>query len=366
MSSAIPPSAPAGAPTGATPDGPLTVRTLTDGEQTAEQVAAWLGGFLAEATATLDIALYDFALSPGAIEPVFAALTEAKARGVRIRLAHNIEYRTADPVPPPGKLEPEELDALHVPMRAIPGVPDLMHHKFVVRDGSSVWTGSLNWTDDAWVHEENVVAVVDSVPLGVAFTRTFEELWTTGAVQDTGAFDTEPVHVGGATVRPWFSPGRGRKMAHRIATAIGRAERRVRIASPVLTAGSILGTVADVAAYGRVDIAGILDATQMREVLAQWAQDQAAEWKPPAIRSLIEHAPFSGKISTPWRPDALHDYMHAKVTVADDLVFLGSYNLSNSGQQNAENVLEIVDAELADRMARFIDDLRGRYPPLEL
>ena len=37
-------------------------------------------------------------------------------------------------------------------------------------------------------------------------------------------------------------------MAHRIATAIGRAERRVRIASPVLTAGSILGTVADVAA----------------------------------------------------------------------------------------------------------------------
>ena len=66
-----------------------------------------------------------------------------------------------------------------------------------------------------------------------------------------------------------------------------------------------------------------------------------------------------GKISTPWRPDALHDYMHAKVTVADDLVFLGSYNLSNSGQQNAENVLEIVDAELADRMARFIDDLRG-------
>jgi phosphatidylserine/phosphatidylglycerophosphate/cardiolipin synthase-like enzyme len=58
--------------------------------------------------------------------------------------------------------------------------------------------------------------------------------------------------------------------------------------------------------------------------------------------------------------------MHAKVTVADDIVFLGSYNLSNSGQQNAENVLEIDDPALAQRIALFVDDLRRRYPPLEL
>ena len=195
-------------------------------------------------------------------------------------------------------------------------------------------------------------------PVGGAFTRTFEQLWTTGAVQDTRRVRHRAIHVGGATIRPWFSPGRGRKMAHRIATAMGRAERRVRIASPVLTAGSILGTVADVAADGPVDLAGILDATQMREVMAQWAEDQAAEWKPPAIRSLLEHAPFAGKVSTPWRPDAMHDYMHAKVTVADDLVFLGSYNLSNSGQQNAENVLEIVD-----RRAGRPDGPVRRRPP---
>jgi phosphatidylserine/phosphatidylglycerophosphate/cardiolipin synthase-like enzyme len=56
--------------------------------------------------------------------------------------------------------------------------------------------------------------------------------------------------------------------------------------------------------------------------------------------------------------------MHAKVTVADDVVFAGSFNLSRSGEQNAENVLEIHDPELADRMAAFVDAVRARYGPM--
>jgi phosphatidylserine/phosphatidylglycerophosphate/cardiolipin synthase-like enzyme len=56
---------------------------------------------------------------------------------------------------------------------------------------------------------------------------------------------------------------------------------------------------------------------------------------------------------------------HAKVTVADDVCFVGSFNLSRSGDLNAENVLEIVDRGVADRMAAYVDDVRARYPPLE-
>lgn len=58
--------------------------------------------------------------------------------------------------------------------------------------------------------------------------------------------------------------------------------------------------------------------------------------------------------------------MHAKVTVADDRVFLGSFNLSRSGELNAENVIEVQDAALADRLATFIDDVRERYPAIEV
>jgi phosphatidylserine/phosphatidylglycerophosphate/cardiolipin synthase-like enzyme len=73
--------------------------------------------------------------------------------------------------------------------------------------------------------------------------------------------------------------------------------------------------------------------------------------------------PFTGKLSTPWSADgSVHDFMHAKVTVADDTLFVGSFNLSRSGEQNAENVLEIEDPAQADRLATFVDEVRARYP----
>ena len=62
----------------------------------------------------------------------------------------------------------------------------------------------------------------------------------------------------------------------------------------------------------------------------------------------------------------MHDFMHAKLVVADDVVFVGSYNLSRSGELNAENVLELEDATIADQLAAFADEVRGRYPPLVL
>jgi hypothetical protein len=41
-----------------------------------------------------------------------------------------------------------------------------------------------------------------------------------------------------------------------------------------------------------------------------------------------------------------------------------SFNLSRSGEENAENVLEIADAGLAERMAAFVDAVRARYPAI--
>ena len=50
----------------------------------------------------------------------------------------------------------------------------------------------------------------------------------------------------GKRVRAWFSPGHGEAMATRIAHRIKRAKSRIRISSPVITSGPVLGALAEV------------------------------------------------------------------------------------------------------------------------
>jgi phosphatidylserine/phosphatidylglycerophosphate/cardiolipin synthase-like enzyme len=340
----------------------IDLHTLTDGGQKAEDVAAIVGAFLSGATKTLDIALYDFNLADATAAVVVGALKSAAARGVAVRLMYNVDHAMPIPVPPPPSTDPADVAALGVPVKGIAGVPDLMHHKYVVRDGAQVLTGSTNWTDDSWTREENVMIAIDSIDLAASFTKDFEQLWSTGLVEGSGAFNAPEAIVDAARITPLFCPGRAHKLAHRIAGALGRATKRIRVCSPVITSGPILGTLAEIAASHAVDLSGVFDATQMDEVLQQWKADDPARWKISAFQSVIARAEFGGKRSTPWGRGTVHDFMHAKVTVADDVVFVGSYNLSHAGEQNAENTLEIHDAALADRLTAFIDGLRAHYP----
>jgi phosphatidylserine/phosphatidylglycerophosphate/cardiolipin synthase-like enzyme len=343
------------------------VHTLTDGGQTAVDVAHRIAGFVDGAKQTLELALYDLRLHDETADIVKASLVGAHERGVNVRLIYNLdEVDERPPVPPPPKTEPDLIESLPFDTAAVPGWPDLMHHKYVVRDRDAVLAGSTNWTDDSWTREENVIVVVQSTGVAIRYQDDFAQLWKTRQVSKSGKVPTDPIDVGGAKVRTWFSPKRGEKMAHRIANVIGDADQRVRVASPIITSGPILGTLAEVAGDGKVDLAGVVDSTQIDEVLGQWRINGNATWKTPSLKFLLDRATFSGKPSTPYAPGAVHDYMHAKVTVADDTVFIGSFNLSHSGETNAENVLEIEDAALADRMAAFVDAIRGKYPPLAL
>jgi phosphatidylserine/phosphatidylglycerophosphate/cardiolipin synthase-like enzyme len=322
-------------------------------------VAGWIAGFLAPARVSLDLALYDVRVPGPAGELIAAALTQARDRGVSIRIAFNLDdtrwSRRGRFFPPPPHTQPEILRELGVPIKGIPGEPDLMHHKYVVRDGQAVWTGSMNWTTVSFTRQENVLLTVDEPAVVATYARNFEEIWGTGRIDETGAWDVPGV---------WFTPGRGRELSQRIATAIGSARERVRIASPVLTAAPVIGTLAEVIAEGRLDVAGVSDGTQVANVFHQWRDNPHSRWKGPVLAQILSSAPWSGKPSTPYAPGTVHDYMHAKVTVADDTVFAGSFNLSRSGELNAENVLERRDAALAARMVEFIDGVRGRYPAI--
>jgi phosphatidylserine/phosphatidylglycerophosphate/cardiolipin synthase-like enzyme len=99
-------------------------------------------------------------------------------------------------------------------------------------------------------------------------------------------------------------------------------------------------------------------------VVQQCRPNGRSAWKVPMLASVLEQADFRGKPSTRWAPESVHDFMHAKVTVADDRIFAGSLNLSRSGEQNAENVVELRDPQLSDGLAAFVDGVRERYPQM--
>jgi phosphatidylserine/phosphatidylglycerophosphate/cardiolipin synthase-like enzyme len=345
----------------------IRVRTLTDGGQHAVDIARMIEAFVAPARATLELALYDVRLHDDTAEIVKSALVGAHERGVHVRLVYNLDRQDRRPaVPPPPQTEPDLIESLPFETAAVPGWPDLMHHKYIVRDRDAVWTGSTNWTDDSWTREENVIVTIESSGVAIRYQDDFAQLWKKRKVEPTGNVATNPIDVGDVPLRTWFSPKRGEKLAHEIGKRIGSARRRVRIASPVITSGPILGTLAEVAADRKVDLAGVVDATQIDEVVDQWHANGNATWKTPALRFVMQHGNFTGKRSTPYAPGAIHDYMHAKISVCDDVVFIGSFNMSHSGETNAENVVELTDAALADRMVAYIDEVRAKYEPLSL
>jgi phosphatidylserine/phosphatidylglycerophosphate/cardiolipin synthase-like enzyme len=345
----------------------IEVITLTDGGQSAEDIARRLAAFLSEAKSSLELALYDIRLPDPTGSIVADQLREAEGRGVTTRLLYNVDTARPSELHPPPRTRPEILAELPIEARPVPGVPDLMHHKYAVRDGEAVWTGSTNWTVDSWTRQENVIAIASNREIAGRFQRNFEELWSNRDVGRSGHVDPEPVDVDGVRVRAWFTPGHGEELSQRIATAIGAARRRVRIASPVITSGPILGTLAELADKGGRDIAGVVDGPQTETVFQQWAENGHTGWKIPLLTAILGKLPFAAKPSTPWTPELeVHDFMHAKVTVADDVAFVGSFNLSRSGEQNAESVLEIDDPSLAQRLADFVDQVRGRYPPARI
>jgi phosphatidylserine/phosphatidylglycerophosphate/cardiolipin synthase-like enzyme len=347
----------------------LELTFLQDGGQPAEQVAGELAAFIGAAERSLDIAIYDLNLVAAPAEQVRTAIKSAAARGVAVRLLYNVDFPNPIPVPPPSQADTAFIASLGVPTKPVSGVPDLMHHKYIVRDAATdaatVWTGSTNWTNDSWTKEENVIVRLPSPALAAEYARNFGELWESGRVEGSGKYDLAGVPVAyldnPLKAHVFFAPGRGRQMAHVIADRITHARRRIRMCSPVITAGVILGTLGDLAHRAHPDFKGVYDRTQMAEVLGQWRVDPHATWKGPAFQAVSTAFPFASKVTTPYTPTSVHDFMHAKITVVDNTVFTGSYNLSHAGEDNAENLLQLDSAPLADRFVTYIDAVFARY-----
>src|SRR5215472_11277034 len=72
----------------------------------------------------------------------------------------------------------------------------LMHDKFVVRDGASVWSGSGNFTHGGLVLQDNNFFTMDSPAIVAAYSKTFGDLITPGhAASHTKGVPGAPIKV---------------------------------------------------------------------------------------------------------------------------------------------------------------------------
>jgi phosphatidylserine/phosphatidylglycerophosphate/cardiolipin synthase-like enzyme len=220
-------------------------------------------------------------------------------------------------------------------------------------------------TDDAFTLMENNVVMLDSAPLAAAYAENFEQLWEKENFENTGKIHTEPVSLTfedqPVTARLMFSPGCGLEIDTEIARRVRAAQRRVRICSLLINSGTLIGELQNLLHAGRIQVDGIYDRTQMAEVYTQWQEVPSNHWKIPALQEIVTRAHLAGKNSTPYSPTSRHDFMHNKVLVIDDTVITGSYNFSRSAQFNAENILFLESAALAETYSRYIDHLQSKY-----
>src|SRR6202158_3889883 len=219
----------------------LSVFFLAQDEQTADAVMARLTAFIRAATQTLDIAVYDMRFSESLRAQLASALRERAEAGVQIRFCYDGD-KPAQPNVAAGQ-DPAPagtgafVQSLGYPWRRIAGMK-LMHNKFIVRDGQSVWTGSTNMTDDAFTLMENNILEIDSPSLANYYAQDFEQLWEKENFDNTGDIRTvaAPITFSGqsGTARVMFSPGLGHEIDAEIARRVREAKRRVRVWSVLI------------------------------------------------------------------------------------------------------------------------------------
>jgi phosphatidylserine/phosphatidylglycerophosphate/cardiolipin synthase-like enzyme len=259
------------------------------------------------------------------LNDVANALVRAKQRGVDVRWITDDESGIqADTKAGHGQFK--TLKAAGIPV-----IDDsrgaLMHHKFWVFDGQTVWTGSTNVTVSGVFEQDNNTIVIESPELAAIYERQFEEMWG-GAfnAKSPSAVNQQSINLDGTSFQILFSP-EDKAISH-IVPYVQSAQTSIEFMAFTYTHDQ-LGTAMIERKKNGVDVRGVFEATG--------SDTDFSEMSPL----------YCAKASV--RQDGNPAFLHHKVIIIDDhIVITGSLNFTENGdEQNNENVIIVDNAEIA-------------------
>lgn len=344
------------------------------------QLAARIVEFINATEHTLDCAIYDLR-HPAILE----ALARLAARPhVRMRIAFDASGERNGGLggdPKPSGVEQAIANAglsahatpIHEKGR------HLMHDKYIVRDGQTVWVGSANFTVGGLELQDNNCLVISSAPLASIYTASFEELISPHHAHSDGRLrGAEPapapptITVDGARITPFFAPAAGEGIEDTLTHALRHA-RRIRIMAFLIGDPGVLEALAPLASERNFDIRGVYDPHGMEDVTRSIGKHGAEAHAgrtgkgghaTPSNASFwfLRDPRFIAAPSHGFAPGREQDFMHNKVIIVDDhLVFTGSYNFSENAEANDETMLAIDSPALARAYNDYFDTLAYAY-----
>ncbi len=214
----------------------------------------------------------------------------------------------------------------------------LMHDKFIVRDGASVWSGSGNFTNGGLLLQDNHFFTMDY------------------SVSHTPGVTSSPlkVKIGNISVTVFFSTQLG--ATEGIETEVQsrlKGAKKIRVIAMLVSDPGIL---ASLLALKKKDIKGVLDPHEMKNVMKNKTADPNFWFAngDPRFVAANSHA-FNGTGDK-------NDFMHNKVMIVDDkVVITGSYNFSENAEANDENLLIFESAALAGAYNQYFNALFAQY-----
>ena len=298
-------------------------------------VAAELINHINNAQETIHIASFEFNLTP-----VAEALIAAHNRGVDVRWVtddeHGIEADEEDDHGQFALLEDAGIEIKDDARGA------LMHNKFWIFDGQTVWTGSTNITRNGIFRNNNNVIVVESPPVAAIFEREFNEMWAGEfGPRSTSTLGEQATTIQGTPVEILFAAED--EVMDELVPLIEQSRDNIKFMAFSFTHDDLGNAMLAKAADG-VDVSGIFETrgseTEYSELPKMYCNDLSV------------------------RQDGNPRTFHHKTIIIDDrIVITGSFNFSdNANDSNDENVIIINNADIAQQ---YLQEFERRWQEAE-